>query len=93
MYTPICLPNWRYRLTACRSLCESARDGCMPVMQTYGFGWPERMNCDLLPEGVSMRAYQTLEIPNLSYRSPITSMFIQGCRTRYLDGLSSTALF
>ncbi|THD27541.1 Frizzled-8 [Fasciola hepatica] len=51
MYTPICLPNWRYRLTACRSLCESARDGCMPVMQTYGFGWPERMNCDLLPEG------------------------------------------
>ncbi|CAL8104462.1 unnamed protein product [Calicophoron daubneyi] len=51
MYTPICLPNWHYRLTACRSLCESARDGCMPVMQTYGFGWPERMNCDLLPEG------------------------------------------
>ncbi|KAF7259106.1 hypothetical protein EG68_03805 [Paragonimus skrjabini miyazakii] len=51
MYTPICLPNWHYRLTACRSLCESARDGCMPVMGTYGFGWPERMNCDLLPEG------------------------------------------
>ncbi|KAH8849080.1 Frizzled-5 [Schistosoma japonicum] len=23
----------------------------MPVMRTYGFGWPERMNCDLLPEG------------------------------------------
>lgn len=53
MYTPICLPNWHYRLTACKSLCESARDGCMPVMRTYGFGWPERMNCDLLPEGVS----------------------------------------
>ncbi|CAH8491450.1 unnamed protein product [Schistosoma curassoni] len=51
MYTPICLPNWHYRLTACKSLCESARDGCMPVMRTYGFGWPERMNCDLLPEG------------------------------------------
>uniref|UniRef100_A0A3Q0KN05 Frizzled, putative n=1 Tax=Schistosoma mansoni TaxID=6183 RepID=A0A3Q0KN05_SCHMA len=51
MYTPICLPNWHYRLTACKSLCESARDGCIPVMRTYGFGWPERMNCDLLPEG------------------------------------------
>ncbi|TNN18737.1 Frizzled-5 [Schistosoma japonicum] len=51
MYTPICLPTWHYRLTACKSLCESARDGCMPVMRTYGFGWPERMNCDLLPEG------------------------------------------
>ncbi|CAH8448110.1 unnamed protein product [Dicrocoelium dendriticum] len=51
MYTPICLPNWHYRLTPCRSLCESARDGCMPVMGTYGFAWPERMNCALFPEG------------------------------------------
>lgn len=51
VYTPICLPNWHYRLIPCRSLCESARDGCMPVMGTYGFAWPERMNCALFPEG------------------------------------------
>ncbi|KAK4472448.1 hypothetical protein MN116_002578 [Schistosoma mekongi] len=62
MYTPICLPTWHYRLTACKSLCESARDGCMPVMRTYGFGWPERMNCDLLPEGNNSTEYDLLTL-------------------------------
>ncbi|TGZ64955.1 hypothetical protein CRM22_006114 [Opisthorchis felineus] len=64
MYTPICVPNWPYRLTPCRSLCESARDGCMPVMGTYGFGWPERMNCDLLPEGSECVSRRNSTVPS-----------------------------
>nr|VZI45416.1 unnamed protein product [Spirometra erinaceieuropaei] len=50
LYAPICVPNWHWRLPACRSLCESARKGCTPVMRLYGFIWPERMNCDRFPE-------------------------------------------
>ena len=50
MYAPICVPEYGYHLPACRSVCERARDGCAPLMRQYGFVWPERMNCDNLPE-------------------------------------------
>lgn len=49
MYTPICLPEYTKPLPACRSVCERARAGCSPLMQQYGFSWPERMACERLP--------------------------------------------
>lgn len=49
MYTPICLPEYTKPLPACRSVCERARLGCAPLMQQYGFSWPERMACERLP--------------------------------------------
>lgn len=49
MYTPICLPEYSKPLPACRSVCERARAGCAPLMQQYGFSWPERMACERLP--------------------------------------------
>ena len=50
MYAPICMTNYHKPLPACRSVCERAKAGCAPLMRQYGFAWPERMNCDLLPE-------------------------------------------
>ena len=47
-YVPICLPNFSKTLQACRKVCEVARAGCEPVMQHYGFEWPERFNCETL---------------------------------------------
>ncbi|XP_065204050.1 frizzled-5 [Planococcus citri] len=49
LYTPICFEDFHGPLKACRSVCESARSGCEPLMKQYGFSWPERMNCDKLP--------------------------------------------
>ncbi|XP_011066384.1 PREDICTED: frizzled-2 [Acromyrmex echinatior] len=49
MYAPICLPEYTKPLPACRSVCERARTGCAPLMQQYGFSWPERMACERLP--------------------------------------------
>lgn len=49
VYTPICIEEYQKPLQACRSVCERARDGCLPVMQRYGFVWPEKMQCDKLP--------------------------------------------
>jgi len=50
LYTPICMDTYKHRLPACRSVCQRARKGCLPVMQKYGFEWPKRMSCEDLPE-------------------------------------------
>ncbi|KAF4527556.1 hypothetical protein B566_EDAN016192 [Ephemera danica] len=49
MYSPICIEDYHKPLPACRSVCERARNGCAPLMQQYGFKWPERMSCEKLP--------------------------------------------
>ena len=50
MYTPICIDTYDKPLPACKNVCERARSGCAPLMKQYGFAWPEKMNCELLPE-------------------------------------------
>ncbi|XP_068618491.1 frizzled-2 [Battus philenor] len=50
VYTPICIEDYAKPLPACRSVCERARAGCAPLMQKYGFQWPERMACERLPK-------------------------------------------
>lgn len=50
MYTPICLEDYKKPLPPCRAVCERARAGCAPLMRQYGFPWPDRMRCELLPE-------------------------------------------
>lgn len=50
MYAPICMENYHRHLPACRSVCMRAKRGCAPLMRQYGFVWPERMDCDQLPE-------------------------------------------
>eukprot|EP00094_Tigriopus_californicus_P007017 TCALIF_06756-PA protein Name:"Similar to Fzd5 Frizzled-5 (Rattus norvegicus)" AED:0.09 eAED:0.09 QI:0/0/0/0.6/0.75/0.8/5/0/502 len=49
LYTPICIPNYERKIPACRSVCERVKSSCFPIMSQYGFQWPERMACELLP--------------------------------------------
>lgn len=49
MYAPICLKDYQKPLPPCRDLCRRAREGCEPLMQQYGFRWPERMECEQFP--------------------------------------------
>ncbi|XP_048865722.1 secreted frizzled-related protein 5-like [Brienomyrus brachyistius] len=46
LFAPICLDRPIY---PCRSLCEAVRDSCAPVMETYGFPWPEMLQCRKFP--------------------------------------------
>ncbi|XP_023676033.1 secreted frizzled-related protein 5 [Paramormyrops kingsleyae] len=46
LFAPVCLDRPIY---PCRSLCEAVRDSCAPVMETYGFPWPEMLRCDKFP--------------------------------------------
>ncbi|XP_018621596.1 secreted frizzled-related protein 5-like [Scleropages formosus] len=46
LFAPVCLDQPIY---PCRSLCEAVRDSCAPVMETYGFPWPEMLQCEKFP--------------------------------------------
>ena len=49
MYAPMCQLNFQEEVPPCRSICERSRKGCAPLMQQYGFSWPERMKCENFP--------------------------------------------
>ncbi|KAK1341877.1 hypothetical protein QTO34_016628 [Cnephaeus nilssonii] len=48
LFAPVCLDR---PIFPCRWLCEAVRDSCEPVMQFFGFYWPEMLKCDKFPEG------------------------------------------
>lgn len=48
LYVPVCTLLLR-PLPPCRALCEQARRGCEPLMNRFGFPWPERLRCDAFP--------------------------------------------
>ncbi|XP_019357745.1 PREDICTED: secreted frizzled-related protein 5 [Gavialis gangeticus] len=46
LFAPVCLERPIY---PCRSLCEVVRDACAPVMESYGFPWPDMLHCAQFP--------------------------------------------
>ncbi|CAD6186881.1 unnamed protein product [Caenorhabditis auriculariae] len=50
LYTPICQDNYDRAILPCQELCLEARKRCSPIMQKYGFRWPETLSCDALPK-------------------------------------------
>ena len=49
MYAPICT-LLETPLPPCRRLCERARDGCLELMHSFHFTWPESLACEKLPK-------------------------------------------
>lgn len=54
LFAPVCLPEYSGPVSPCRSLCETVRDGCVPVMSAFGFPWPEMFNCTRFPRGTEL---------------------------------------
>ena len=50
VYVPICSDKVSAPIPPCRILCMVARDGCLPLMMSFGFQWPETLSCDRYPE-------------------------------------------
>ena len=46
LYLPKCSKKV---IPPCRSICQKARDGCKRIMLTYGFMWPNRLDCEQFP--------------------------------------------
>uniref|UniRef100_A0A4W4HJN6 Secreted frizzled-related protein 1 n=1 Tax=Electrophorus electricus TaxID=8005 RepID=A0A4W4HJN6_ELEEL len=47
LFAPVCLERPVY---PCRWLCEAVRDGCTPIMESFGFPWPRMLHCDQFPQ-------------------------------------------
>eukprot|EP00064_Thunnus_orientalis_P013356 superscaffoldBa00002161_g13395 len=47
LFAPVCLERPIY---PCRWLCEAVRDSCTPIMEAFGFPWPEMLTCDKFPQ-------------------------------------------
>ncbi len=37
-------------LLPCKSLCEKAKTGCAPLMNKFGFEWPDALSCEKFPD-------------------------------------------
>lgn len=49
LFAPVCLDDVDEPIQPCRSLCESVKSGCAPVMAAFGFPWPDMLNCSRFP--------------------------------------------
>lgn len=50
VYAPFCRKELNEYLYPCKSLCETAKNGCIDLMKKFGFRWPEYLSCDIFPE-------------------------------------------
>ncbi|XP_068158435.1 LOW QUALITY PROTEIN: frizzled-4 [Drosophila tropicalis] len=50
-FVPMCTPKAPvHAIGPCRSLCESVRIRCHPVLQGFGFPWPLDLDCERFPK-------------------------------------------
>ncbi|XP_030207999.1 secreted frizzled-related protein 2 [Gadus morhua] len=49
LFAPVCLDDLDEPIQPCRSLCESVKNGCAPVMNAFGFPWPDMLDCTRFP--------------------------------------------
>ncbi|MCI4392444.1 hypothetical protein PGIGA_G00145930 [Pangasianodon gigas] len=69
LFAPVCMDRPIY---PCRWLCENVRQGCEPIMEAFGFPWPEMLACNKFPQDeVCMSTPNTTEPSTESGYSPV----------------------
>lgn len=71
LYIPICKPRVGKRIPPCKSLCQQARSGCEPLLNSAHIRWPYSMDCDRFPEENSGELCVSLPSPQPAVKTPI----------------------
>ncbi|XP_036592427.1 secreted frizzled-related protein 5 [Trichosurus vulpecula] len=83
LFAPVCLDRPIY---PCRSLCEAVRDGCSPLMGSYGFPWPEMLHCHKFPLDNDLCI--TVQFGHVQATAPPVSKICAQCEMEHsADGL------
>ncbi|XP_053672339.1 frizzled-4 [Anopheles nili] len=48
-YVPMCTPKVSMPIGPCRSLCNTVKNRCHPILQGFGFPWPSVLDCNRFP--------------------------------------------
>ncbi|PIK41264.1 frizzled 4 [Apostichopus japonicus] len=49
VYVPLCTPKIDIAIGACRPMCERVKRSCEPVLNGFGYQWPDALNCSQFP--------------------------------------------
>ncbi|KAM3618271.1 uncharacterized protein V6R79_018276 [Siganus canaliculatus] len=89
LFAPICLERF---ISPCRSLCESVRDSCAPIMSCYGYPWPEILRCDQYPADHRMLPQASCRDCELDEASSSKDTLDTFCRSDFVVKLRLTRL-
>ncbi|XP_030764264.1 frizzled-4-like isoform X2 [Sitophilus oryzae] len=72
VYVPMCTEKVANPIGPCRGLCESVKSRCFPVLQGFGFPWPDALNCSRFP-GENNHEHMCMEGPKdrVDVRAPV----------------------
>uniref|UniRef100_A0A8C4Q4R0 Secreted frizzled-related protein 2 n=1 Tax=Eptatretus burgeri TaxID=7764 RepID=A0A8C4Q4R0_EPTBU len=67
VFAPVCVEGLHGAIRPCRSLCQTVRDSCVPVMEAFGYPWPDILGCDIFPadNDLCISASPTPSIPTV----------------------------
>lgn len=49
VFVPMCTDKVQDPIGPCRPMCENVKRKCQPVLQEFGFSWPDILNCTKFP--------------------------------------------
>ncbi|CAD6184724.1 unnamed protein product [Caenorhabditis auriculariae] len=50
VFAPMCPVSMPQAVTSCKSVCEQVKADCVSILEEFGIGWPEPLNCSQFPD-------------------------------------------